>query len=856
MEKIFQELSSWLRERPKWLQEAAKRLYNQEQIAAQDILDLTTLCEHEPLEQLDGNDCNFFADTSAGSAHQQVRLSSIGNVEGINALQPKNALDFGKKNLAIVYGSNGSGKSGYVRIIKHVCGVKAPGKLHPNVFSTTTTACKCKVAYEIDNAPVEQEWAVGSGPIRELRIVDVFDSTCARFYITTENEVTYEPPVLSFFSELTKICERVAANIESSEAKLVKKKPLMPPAYSPTQSYKWYEALHAETKDEEVETNCVWSDSDETSLNNLTARLAEQNPAEKAKKLLNQKSHLDLLLKDIENKLSQLSNERCQKLLDLKNDFTQKRRAAKEVAERAFQDSKINGIGNETWKLLWKHARQYSESHAYPGQSFPHVSDGALCVLCQQELSDEGKKRLLSFEDYIKDEVNKEATKSETTYTDAIESIGAITTETDMKTKMDASGLEESVTANIQSLFTSFRERASKISQVGKVEELVSIPESKALLEKLSTASVKLNEEALKYKQDASSSDQEKLKAEQLQLQTKKWLSQNRQSVEEEIQRLKKVVQLAASKKLTNTAILSRKKGELAEKLITDAFVQRFGDNLLTLGASRIKVELVKTRTDKGKVLHQLKLKGAPNVPVEEVLSEGEYRVVSLAAFLADVEGGSIPVPFVFDDPITSLDQDYEEAVVSVLIQVAKRRQVIVFTHRISLLVMLQDHAKKNDIEQSVICLKQENWGTGDPSSTPLFAQKPEKALNFLLNERLPQAKKALEETGQDAYDPLAKSLCGDFRILLEKMIECELLADVVQRYRRAVNTQGKINKLALIKEEDCALFDKMMTKYSRYEHSQPNEAPVTMPLPDEIKKDFDALKEWQKTFSTRQPTK
>jgi hypothetical protein len=96
------------------------------------------------------------------------------------------------------------------------------------------------------------------------------------------------------------------------------------------------------------------------------------------------------------------------------------------------------------------------------------------------------------------------------------------------------------------------------------------------------------------------------------------------------------------------------------------------------------------------------------------------------------------------------------------------------------------------------------------------------------------------------AYAPLAKAICSDFRILLERMIECELLADVVQRFRRAVNTQGKLDKLARITAADCKLFDDMMTKYSRYEHSQPNEAPVAPPTPDELKADLEALRDWR----------
>ncbi len=133
----------------------------------------------------------------------------------------------------------------------------------------------------------------------------------------------------------------------------------------------------------------------------------------------------------------------------------------------------------------------------------------------------------------------------------------------------------------------------------------------------------------------------------------------------------------------------------------------------------------------------------------------------------------------------------------------------------------------------------------------PIFAKKPESALKQLINDRLSKAKKLLNEHGKEVYEPYAKSLCSDFRDLLERMIEVELMGDIVQRYRREVHTK-KISGLAKISEADCKYFDDLMTKYSRYVHPQPIEAPVRLPEPDELETDFTALKDWQAEFKKR----
>lgn len=169
---------------------------------------------------------------------------------------------------------------------------------------------------------------------------------------------------------------------------------------------------------------------------------------------------------------------------------------------------------------------------------------------------------------------------------------------------------------------------------------------------------------------------------------------------------------------------------------------------------------------------------------------------------------------------------------------------------------MLEDAAKKAGVKIRVVALQKESWGSGEPGGPPLPAQNPKTALNSLINERLLKAKKVWENDGTTVYAVEAKALCSDIRITIERLIELELLADVVQRFRRPINTMGKIEKLARIKIEDCAFMDMMMTKYSRYEHAQPREAPVTLPEPDEITNDLKKLKAWYDEFTARPTAK
>ncbi len=845
-----QGLREWFGERPHWLQEVGQRIFDGQTFTTDEIAKLAI---QESLGKYKGTGFILPKGLFGAGKECSLRLSSIGDIEGINALSPRSPLSLGGNNLTVIYGLNGSGKSGYVRLLKHLCGARQPGELHPNVFSATAVAQKCQISYEKDGAAISHEWLPAAGPVSDLCGVDIFDTQCGRIYASSENEVTYEPPVLSFLSDLIAISEDISTRLAQMLAELPSSKPKLPQLYANTNSGKWFNGISSSTLSKQITQNCIWTETNETEINTLQTRLAEKSPADKAKKLRAQKKYLDDLIKKLEGSIEALSPESAQTLLKLKQEVTQKTSAAETAAKQVFQNAPLDGIGSEVWKQLWEKARQYSEQEAYKEITYPNTGEGARCTLCQQPLSAEAGDRLKTFENYVTGALETEATEAKNAYQKAIEALPDFPTEASLREKLSACGWDDiDVTGSLIAIFTTLNTRQNELLKAEQMDGLSALPESAQWLELARVRAAGYETSALQFDLDAQGDNRNELQASYLELQAQKWTSQQQGTIVAERDRHLQINQLGEAKKLTNTNALSRKKGELAEVLITEAFVQSFNDELKRLGAGGLRVELVKTKVSKGRVLHKLRLCGAKGCGLEDVLSEGEFRIIALAAFFADVADKAGTTPFVFDDPISSLDQDYEEAVVKRLVQLAQTRQVIVFTHRLSLLGLIQDYGKKADNEPNLICVRQESWGAGEPGDTPLFAKKPEKALNSLINNRLPIATKMLEKLGKENYDMIAKGLCSEFRILLERMIESELLADVVQRYRRAVNTLGKLNKLARITEEDCKLFDDMMTKYSKYEHSQPGEAPVQIPLPDELKQDFEAMKEWRTEFAKR----
>jgi len=71
-----------------------------------------------------------------------VTLRSIGEAEHVIALDREQELTFVETGLTVVFGYNGSGKSGYGRILRRTCrsSEKGPAIL-PNVLDGTAASC-------------------------------------------------------------------------------------------------------------------------------------------------------------------------------------------------------------------------------------------------------------------------------------------------------------------------------------------------------------------------------------------------------------------------------------------------------------------------------------------------------------------------------------------------------------------------------------------------------------------------------------------------------------------------------------------------------------------------------------------
>lgn len=855
MTDVHDEIRDWLYQQQDWLQEAAERILTAGGLDLDEVVRTVVGRVKTSEGQNVTNTRSFVGLGISPDPEANVRLVDVGSISGIENLGPRSPLNFGDGNLAVIYGTNGSGKSGFARILKRACGKPRAKDLRSNVFEPSPPNRQCTITYKKGDVKHPTKWDADGAPIEALRTIDVFDADTADFYFTQEAAASYAPPAVTFLEVLANLINQVSKKLGEEQNGLVSALPTLPPALAATETGKVYAALRPDLSEESLARLTRWTEDDEKNLNEIVARLNAADSAELARKQRSTKARLEHIATQIAEAVRVVGSEGLEEVRRLRSTAQSKRQIAIEAARVGSQ---LDGVGTEAWNALWDAARAYSKQ-VYQDRDFPVTEAGSLCVLCQQELKEAAPARLLRFEAFVQNEIEGEARKAEEAYRSALHGLPIVPSGEDIRTQCEAGGLSDESWPSRLTAFWNGVDEVCRLIERGETDRTaagVAVPAT--ILEELRSLSETLERAAKQNDEDAKSFDREQTSNAKLDLEARRWTAQQADAIRLEIERLKQIENYKSWRSLANSRSASLKADEVAERLITQVFVDRFNYELRLLGASRIRVELVKTRTERGVSLHRLRLKGAQSgqeLPAL-VLSEGERRIVSLAAFLADVADKPNCAPFILDDPVSSLDQDFESHVARRLVDLAQNRQVLIFTHRLSLCGAIDDSAKKIPDSWADRNMKQcwiESFAgiSGHPSDQHAWIGNTKTANNGLI-DRLDRARKAGDAEGPDAYRTHAQAICSDFRKLLERTVEDDLLNSVVKRHRRSVTTDNRIELLSKITRPDCVLLDDLMTKYSCFEHSQSNEDPVFLPGEAELRADLERLRDWRNEFKTR----
>jgi hypothetical protein len=225
------------------------------------------------------------------------------------------------------------------------------------------------------------------------------------------------------------------------------------------------------------------------------------------------------------------------------------------------------------------------------------------------------------------------------------------------------------------------------ISHVQRPGALLSRPD-------FSTLRASLADEIARFRTASQEGERRKMQREFEELDDRLKLAPLKSILKNEVARLIYSALLDRARADCDTTWITRKGGEAAQAVVTARLRSDFAGNLMRLGFAAAPVEIKLGVGTVGQHPYRLALIAREDVPPSEVLSEGEKTCVALAGFVAELETTNNGSGIVLDDPVSSLDHHYRLRVARLLVDIAKQRQVVVFTHDIVFLIMLTKYAR------------------------------------------------------------------------------------------------------------------------------------------------------------------
>ncbi len=859
---------TWSVDAPVWQRDTLRRLYEQQNLSAADVDELYVLCrqvrslleaDETPLTAHPLEASHVPTNWNAGGV---VALKSIGHAKNVNALADDQTLNFAENGLTIVYGDNGAGKSGYGRVLKRACRARDQEDILANAYGTPSGKPSARIKYSVGGAvPQEVTWQDEVAAPPDLSNISVFDSKCASVHVGGPNELAYTPVPLQLLQALADISRDFAAKLKTKKTALEGQIPSFrkkPQSREGTTVHQLILGLSATMSMDVINPLAQMSDQEKQRLEQLKRDLAS-DPAKEIRQLKALKQRMEALTKVSTASDDILLPAKADELHQLLVTAKDKATAAQLAATDAFNKEPLPQAGSEVWKTLWNAARAFSTQEAYPSQTFPNTENGAVCVLCQQQLSPDAETRLSAFETFVQQKVQQtaeDAQKSIQAWKDGINAACPGDESLADAVRLLRDELEETtLCGKVARTLAKARVRGRRFVAATDPTLLRTPGPIASVASQLVAVAAKLEERIAEFENVSEPVQRKLLENELHNLEDRVWLASIQADAEAEIERLEKIVAFEAAMQDTDTNRITRKTTELSKSLVTNTIRDAFAAESTALCIADRRLELTQEPSGYGSTKFKVSLVRNSKAKVASVLSEGEHRCVALAAFLAELSTAHNCSGVIFDDPVSSLDHNYRELVATRLAKEATGgRQVIVFTHDIPFLMMLDEAARVESLQPHYQCVNRASDKTGICTQGAPSKAQPVPEIVDKIEGRLATTRILHSSGRMDEWADQVKAMTGLLRDGWERSSEFAV-SHVIRRFGNKVYTGG-LRKLTVLTDADCDDLKEGYGFCSTYCHTDPDGVNRPTPTPDKIKEEADRLRNWFDSVRTRQEQK
>lgn len=737
-----------------------------------------------------------------------LTILSLSEVHGVNALATGAVIE-PHTGLTILYGENGTGKTGYSRIFKSLADSRTADEILGNIDAEDDEGQSAKIVYKLGDDEATLAWSGDRGVPPFIRM-SIFDSPSVSAHVDEDLDYVYVPAALALFNHTIAAVQAVAGQIDGAISSLGSASTgLLARFQRGSTIYPLIETLGASTDLAALKAKASTDPEVDKKIDGLTQAVAALRANTLATQLAGRRREQRALLQAEATVSALISfgeaayNEAIVKRAALSVDYDLFR-------SELFAAADLPADPEDSWTAFINAGDVYRQHLISIG-----AHDAERCLYCRQPLQDAARDLLAKYSSYLEDKISADIREVDGLLALKRRHVASLET-TEISSFLSEFGEEGAerpsyfddvlATDNLVREVRMAVEAAEKVDvdaaatagplKANLTATLVAIAEDIATLDEQST-----------NRAQALSDSQ----AELTELKEAAELAKSWALIEAQVKAAKEADQLRTLKRPLGQ--LARSVTELAktasDQLINQSFDALFIEECEALRAPSLKIQFVGRE---GKAQRRKVLSGRHKP--SKVLSEGEQKVLALADFLAEARLAGITAPVVFDDPVSSLDHRRVNEVAARIATLAHANQVIVFTHDILFATTLLGL-----MEKSKRCVYFQITDEDGDKGKVTRATGPRWDTLSGIKGKLNSTIEAAKQQEGEARDALVRVGYGWIRSWCEVFTESELLQGVTQRYQPNVGMTRLANintdklaeiipKVTEIFEEACRYID------------------------------------------------
>jgi energy-coupling factor transporter ATP-binding protein EcfA2 len=382
------------------------------------------------------------------TSESEIYITKLVHKSGIQALKEEQTIKF-TKDITILYGLNGAGKSSYFKVLNEIVGGNQQKEILPNIYTETPKPIEIELVFKKNEG--ENEILNWNGSTRSLDLLNkckVFDTSYLNGLLETRKADTtlIQPLSLNLFSYLVTLMDEFKQQLTSTANEKKLEKPILELNYLNDEIKEYFkDHLISNSIKSQIEEFYTFSDEDSKKLSMTETKLStlrQINIQDKIRLKNIDKTDIDAIMAYIKSTHKKLSDFYLDAQTQLK--LLDKNKNASELAKKQFEIlSTIPNNDNPEWKKFIRSGEKYKSK----------VNDSdKICIYCRQSLQDENATKLIkSYAEFLKD-------ASEQKLNNSLEEIE------NLKNKVEALSVELTIKEGIQKILQGNRLKENEVT--------------------------------------------------------------------------------------------------------------------------------------------------------------------------------------------------------------------------------------------------------------------------------------------------------------------------------------------------------------------------------------------------------